>query len=83
MSNHTNDPWETEMSRTFDQRVRDLNEAPLNLDQVKGKAVRIRRNRRHRCRRRGARRRRGDRPGRSRRRRQPHQQQLAAGRQPE
>ncbi len=46
MSNHTNDPWETEMSRTFDQRVRDLNEAPLNLDQVKGKAVRIRRNRR-------------------------------------
>ena len=46
MSNHTNDPWETEMSRTFDQRVRDLHEAPLSLDQVKGKAVRIRRNRR-------------------------------------
>ncbi len=46
MSTHTNDPWETEMSRTFDQRVRDLNEAPLSLDQVKGKAVRIRRNRR-------------------------------------
>jgi hypothetical protein len=46
MSNHTNDPWETEMSRTFDRRVRDLHEAPLNLDQVKGKAVRIRRNRR-------------------------------------
>ncbi len=46
MSNHTNDPWETEMSRTFDQRVRDLNEAPLNLDQVKGKATRIRRTRR-------------------------------------
>ncbi len=46
MSNHTNDPWEDEMSRTFDQRVRDLHEAPLSLDQVKGKAVRIRRNRR-------------------------------------
>lgn len=46
MSTPTNDPWETEMSRTFDQRVRDLNEAPLSLDQVKGKAVRIRRNRR-------------------------------------
>ncbi len=46
MSNHTNDPWETEMSRTFDQRVRDLHEAPLSLDQVKGKATRIRRTRR-------------------------------------
>jgi hypothetical protein len=46
MSDHTNDPWEAEMSRTFDQRVRDLNEAPLSLDQVKGKAVRIRRTRR-------------------------------------
>ncbi len=46
MSNHTNDPWETEMSRTFDQRVRDLHEAPLDLDQVKGKAGKIRRNRR-------------------------------------
>jgi hypothetical protein len=46
MSNHTNDPWEVEMSRTFDSRVRDLNEAPLSLDSVKGKAGRIRRNRR-------------------------------------
>lgn len=46
MSNHTNDPWETEMSRTFDQRVRDLHEAPLDLDQVKGRAGKIRRNRR-------------------------------------
>ena len=45
MSNQT-DPWETEMSREFDQRVRDLHEAPLNLDRVKGKAGRIRRNRR-------------------------------------
>jgi len=46
MSNHTNDPWEKEMSRTFDQRVRDLHEAPLSFDQVKGKAGRIRRTRR-------------------------------------
>ena len=46
MSNHTNDPWEAEMSRTFDRRVHDLHEAPLSLDQVKGRAVRIRRNRR-------------------------------------
>ena len=37
MNDHT-DPWETEMSREFDQRVRDLHEAPLTLDQVKGKA---------------------------------------------
>lgn len=46
MNNRTNDPWEVEMNRTFDQRVRDLNEAPLSLDQVKGKAGKIRRNRR-------------------------------------
>jgi hypothetical protein len=46
MSNHTNDPWEAEMSRTFDQRVRDLHEAPLSFDQVRGKATRIRRTRR-------------------------------------
>ena len=45
MNDHT-DPWETEMSREFDQRVRDLHEAPLTLDQVKGKAGRIRRTRR-------------------------------------
>ncbi len=43
--NHHTDPWETEMSREFDQRVRDLHEAPLTLDQVKGKAGRIRRTR--------------------------------------
>ncbi len=34
------------MSREFDQRVRDLHEAPLTLDRVKGKAGRIRRTRR-------------------------------------
>jgi hypothetical protein len=45
MSDH-NDPWETEMSRTFDRRVRDLHEAPLSFDQVRGRAGRIRRNRR-------------------------------------
>jgi hypothetical protein len=40
------DPWETEMSREFDKRVRDLHEAPLTFDNVKGKAMTIRRNRR-------------------------------------
>ncbi len=45
MNDHT-DPWEAEMSREFDQRVRDLHEAPLTLDHVKGKAGRIRRTRR-------------------------------------
>ena len=40
------DPWETEMSREFDRRVRDLHEAPLTFDNVKGKAMTIRRNRR-------------------------------------
>lgn len=38
--------WESEMSREFDQRVRDLNEAPFSLDHVKGKAMTIKRNRR-------------------------------------
>lgn len=38
--------WESAMSRDFDARVRGLTEAPLSLDEVKGKAVRIRRNRR-------------------------------------
>jgi hypothetical protein len=38
--------WESAMSRDFDARVRDLNEAPLDLDSVKGKAMTIRRNRR-------------------------------------
>jgi hypothetical protein len=46
----TNDPtnaaWEEAMSRDFDARVRDLHEAPLDVDTVKGKAHRIRRNRR-------------------------------------
>lgn len=46
MNNRTNDPWELEMSRTFDQRVRDLHEAPLSFDQIQHKAGRIRRNRR-------------------------------------
>ncbi|HET9421255.1 MAG TPA: hypothetical protein VFO49_08970 [Nocardioides sp.] len=45
MNMHT-DPWETEMSREFDERVRDLHEAPLTLDRVKGRAGRIRRTRR-------------------------------------
>ena len=34
------------MSRDFDARVRDLHEAPLDLDSVKGKAHKIKRNRR-------------------------------------
>ncbi len=38
--------WESEMSREFGQRVRDLNEAPFSLDHVKGKAMTIQRNRR-------------------------------------
>lgn len=44
-SDHT-DPWESEMSREFDKRVRDLHEAPLTFDNVRGKAMTIRRNRR-------------------------------------
>ena len=43
---NSSDPWESEMSREFDKRVRDLHEAPLTLDNVKGKAMTIRRNRR-------------------------------------
>ena len=47
MSNDRDDTtWESAMSRDFDARVRDLNEAPLDLDSVKGKAMTIRRNRR-------------------------------------
>ncbi|NYJ02649.1 hypothetical protein HNR19_003347 [Nocardioides thalensis] len=42
----TDRAWESAMSRDFDARVRGLTEAPLSLDEVKGKAVRIRRNRR-------------------------------------
>jgi hypothetical protein len=44
--NEHTDPWESEMSREFDKRVRDLHEAPLTFDNVKGKAMTIRRNRR-------------------------------------
>lgn len=44
-TNHT-DPWEAEMSRAFDARVRTLHESPLTFDQVRGRAGRIRRNRR-------------------------------------
>lgn len=45
-SDSTNDPWESEMSSEFDRRVRDLHEAPLTLESVKGTAVGIRRKRR-------------------------------------
>jgi hypothetical protein len=40
------DPWESEMSREFDERVRDLHEAPLTFEAVRGKAMTIRRRRR-------------------------------------
>jgi hypothetical protein len=40
------DPWESEMSREFDRRVRDLHEAPLTFESVKGRAMTIRRKRR-------------------------------------
>ena len=46
MNNRPTDPWESEMSREFDKRVRDLHEAPLTFDNVKDKAMTIRRNRR-------------------------------------
>ncbi len=42
----TDAAWEDAMSREFDARVRDLHEAPLDVDSVKGKARTIRRNRR-------------------------------------
>lgn len=38
--------WESAMSRDFDARVRDLHEAPLDLEHVRGKAMAIQRNRR-------------------------------------
>lgn len=38
--------WEVAMSRDFDARVRDLHEAPLDVESVKGRARTIRRNRR-------------------------------------
>jgi len=41
-----NAAWEEAMSRDFDARVRDLHESPLDFDSVKGKAHKIRRNRR-------------------------------------
>ncbi len=40
------DKWEHEMSNAFDRRVRDLHEAPLSLEQVRGTATKIRRRRR-------------------------------------
>lgn len=42
----TNAAWEEAMSRDFDARVRDLHEAPLDFQTVKGRARKIRRNRR-------------------------------------
>ena len=41
-----NTAWEEAMSRDFDARVRDLHEAPLDFTSVKGKAHKIKRNRR-------------------------------------
>lgn len=38
--------WERAMSNEFDRRVRDLHEAPLSFDAIKGKATSIRRKRR-------------------------------------
>ena len=47
MSNDpTTDPWESELSRGLGEHARGLDEAPFSLDQVKGRASRIRRNRR-------------------------------------
>jgi hypothetical protein len=40
---HSTDPWESEMSREFDKRVRDIHEAPLTFENVKGKAMTVRR----------------------------------------
>src|SRR5687768_1352061 len=45
---HSTDPSESEMSREFDKRVRDIHEAPLTFENVKGKAMTIRRIRRNR-----------------------------------
>lgn len=42
----TEHDWEREMTSEFDRRVRDLHEAPLTLDAVRGRATRIRRTRR-------------------------------------
>ncbi|MCW2850894.1 MAG: hypothetical protein JWM84_558, partial [Nocardioides sp.] len=47
MSNdHQDRRWETEMSRGLDERARGLDGTPFSLDQVKGRAARVRRNRR-------------------------------------
>ncbi len=44
---HTpNNDWEGEMSDEFERRVRDLHEAPLSFDSVKGRAMKIRARRR-------------------------------------
>ncbi|WP_340540550.1 hypothetical protein [Nocardioides sp. GXZ039] len=40
-----NDTWEREMSSEFERRVRDLHEAPLTLDQIRGRAGSIKRRR--------------------------------------
>lgn len=41
-----NSTWESEMGDEFERRVRDLHEAPIDLGSVKGKAMKIQRNRR-------------------------------------
>ncbi|WP_193613901.1 hypothetical protein [Nocardioides lijunqiniae] len=47
MSNHHEDRrWESEMSRGLDARASNLDDAPFSLEQVKGRATRIRRRRR-------------------------------------
>jgi hypothetical protein len=42
----SNDHWESEMGRELGERARSLDDAPFSLDQVKGRAARIKRNRR-------------------------------------
>lgn len=44
--NRDNGTWESEMGDEFERRVRNLHEAPLDLSSVKGKAMKIQRNRR-------------------------------------
>lgn len=45
-TSNNSEPWEGEMADEFDRRVRDLHEAPLSIDQVRGRAISIRRRRR-------------------------------------
>lgn len=45
-SHQDSDPWESEMTSEFDRRVRELNEAPLTIEHVRGTAVKIQRKRR-------------------------------------